>query len=181
MTLFSTITHGEAPQLRSVSPRGLGTFALILIIGVALGYALSTLDLGAESSQAPVATLDHAAFLQVNTADLEWLEPIIPEVATSRADYEVDPFIRANVSSYAALNEPWKVDETFTKVNTDLGVFGPYDAAEAARLRPFVATNVDSYDGLVKALEERHSVDPAFMAVNTELPSTYVEPESGPR
>lgn len=181
MTLFSTIAHGEAPRIREVSPRGLGAFALILIVGLALGYALSTIDFGAESTRTQVATLDHAAFLEVNTADLDWLAPIIPEVASIRAEPEVDSFIWSNVGSYVALNEPWNVDAPFTKVNTDLGVFGPYDAVEAARLGPFMAANVASYDGLVQIQEERHVVDPAFAAVNTEMPPTYVEPESGPR
>lgn len=181
MTLFSTIAHGEAPRIRGVSPRGLGAFALVLIVGMALGYALSAVEFGAESTQTAVAGADHAAFLQVNTTDLEWLEPIIPEAAQTTGRLEVDPFIQANVSSYAALNEPWNVDETFTKVNAELGMFGPYDAVEAASLRSFVAANVDSYDGLVQALEERYSVDSAFMVVNTEMPLTYVEPVSGPR
>lgn len=181
MSLFSTITHGEAPQLRRISPRGLGAFALIFVVGVALGYAVSNIELGAQSTQTPVATLDHAAFLEVNTADLEWLEPMVPEAAASRTTPEVDSFMWANIGSFEALNGSWSVDEAFTRVNSDLGVFGPYDTAQAERLHPFIAANVGSYDGLIQILEQRYSVDPAFLAVNTELPRTYVEPQSGPR
>lgn len=181
MSLFSTITHGETPLLKGVSPRGVGAFALVLVIGMALGYAFSTIDFGAESVQTPVAGLDHGRFLEVNTIDLEWLEPVAVGASTSRAVSEVDPFIWANVGSYGALNAPWTVDEAFAKANLELPLFGPYDTAQTERLSEFTAVNVASYEGLIQIWEDQHTAGPGFVAVNTELPETYVEPKSGPR
>lgn len=181
MSLFSTITHGEVSPLKGVSPRGVGVVALILAIGMAVGYAAANIDLTAETPQTQVAGPDHGAFLELNTADLEWLKPMLPAKAQARAAAKVDQFVWANVDSYAALNEPWSVESAFTKANTDLGVFGPYDPVEAERLLPFITVNVAAYDSLTGIWEEAHTVDPTFVELNTNLPQTYVEPQSGPR
>lgn len=185
MSLFSTITHPETSGLNRVSPRGVGAFALILAAGMALGYAISVIDLTAETDGAAVESLthaeylrSHAEFLRLNTTDLEWMEPMIPDVAVAQTQpVEVDPFTWANVGSYTALNQPWQVAAEFTRVNTSLPVYGPYDKAEAARFDRFVAINTTDY----QALNQAWHVDPRFLELNTNLGTTYTEPASGPR
>ena len=178
MSLFSTITHPETSGLNRVSPRGVGAFALILAAGMALGYAISVIDLTAETDGAAVESLSHAEFLRLNTTDLEWMEPMVPDVAVAQTQpVEVDPFTWANVGSYTALNQPWQVESSFTEMNTQLPVYGP----QADNASPFVWANVGSYAALIDGWERAHAVAPGFVELNTSLGSTYVEPKSGPR
>ena len=168
MLSLSTITHGKAPRVigvrsgvRRATARRLEGIAVILIIGMALGYAVSTVDFTTESSRPAVAAMSHEEFLTLNTTELNWLLPTAAEAAVASIPAparvaEVDPFTWVNVGSYAALNQPWE-------------------------LGAFLEANVASYDGLIRIFEERHAVDPTFLAINTQLPSTYVEPAAGPR
>lgn len=177
MSLFSTITHGEAPALRGISPRRIGMAGLVLVAGMALGYAISNIDLADEPEATPAAqAMSHGEFLELNTTAL-WWEPIVPGQTLSRSKAKVDPFIKANVGSYTALNEPWQVAAEFTRVNTELPVYGPYDQAEAARFDRFVAINTSAYE----ALNQAWHVDSGFLELNTNLGTIYTEPTSGPR
>ncbi|MEA1902618.1 MAG: hypothetical protein U9N56_03740 [Actinomycetota bacterium] len=187
MSLFSTITHPEAPGLRGVSPRGIGTMVLVLAVGMGLGFVVSNIDTTAETDTAAVATgLSHAEFLRLNITDLEWMKPAVPAVPRIEPQPRVDRFIEANIDSYGWLNqivaERHAVEPAFEAVNTNLGVYGPYDMDLANRLAPFIAVNIGSYGALIEGWEQAHEVDPGFIELNTiALEYPYTEPTSGPR
>lgn len=129
MSLFSTIAHHEESQTRARLPRSIGMLAVVLGLGIVLGYVISNIDTVDE----PVATaerttnaLSEADFYQLNT------EGFLPLAASGGAvPVPIDRFTYLNVGSYDGLiqmQEAKAVDPGFWDLNTTSLEYpvGPY-------------------------------------------------------
>lgn len=126
MSLFSTIAHHDTPRLRSVSPRGLGLAVVALVLGAALGFVVSdnrTNPIEGSMTATPMTAVaqSHGDFLRLNTTDLGWMRPIVPAISTVASVARVDPFVYANVGSFADLigiyEARYAVDSFFKEIN----------------------------------------------------------------
>ena len=185
MSLFSTIAHDEATQLRGISPRGIGMAVVTLAVGAVIGFVVSenrtTTD---QASQPATATagLAHGDFLRLNTTDLEFPTPMVPALPNTALAVKVDPFEYANVGSFDGLigvyEESHRVDAAFEDTNV-----ASYENLKpmAPGLASFINANVDSYDGLIRIWEENHTVAPGFVDMNVAPTQEWTQQPSGPR
>lgn len=122
MSLLNTIAVERTTPLRGFRLRGIGTMAAVLVLGVALGFALSSIDVPAEMAQASTGSLAHDEFLELNTSSYDGLVPAIAVVATD-SRIAIDPFVDMNTTSYdgvvvASVTNPQSVAGAFIDLNT---------------------------------------------------------------
>ena len=122
MSLLNTIAiEGTTPH-RGFRLKGIGTMVAVLALGVALGFALSSIDVPGETAQASSGSLGHVEFLELNTSSYDGLVPAAA-VVVADSRIAIDPFMEMNTTSYdglvpASATNPQSVTGAFIDMNT---------------------------------------------------------------